>query len=359
MTNKAVISSAQLFGILFLSRMVINITYSPLMFGSGNIWDHIISAVISFVLTFILVIPMYKICTLRPNMTIADNSYFLFGKLGYIFIFVYAVYYLCVCGYTLSMFNMFVTNVMSPNISVVVLSIAIILTSCYGAFKGIEALVRASGVLLALICLALIFLIISLIPQIDTLNYVPFMLSGTGDVKRGVLLMVSRTSCIPVMGMILPMVKGSVKKGIIKWNTAVYASIIVLIYVMVGSMGDYLKTQMFPVYTAASIAELGILKRLDALYLGIWSTGLFVKISLFLFVFSLCVSRIFGERSGRISVFVGGVLVAIAGILVEKYKQFSVYLYNVDFFLVFTIITAVIIPLLLLCMDAIKNRLRG
>lgn len=359
MTKKPVITASQLFGILFISRMIVNITYSPLMVGTTNMWDHVISAAISFIAVFILIIPMYKICTIRPNMTIADNSYFLLGKIGYILVIIYALYYLFVSCHTLSLFNVFITNVMNPNTPLIALSVAIILASCYGAYKGIEALARASGIILFIICIALIFLVAALLPHIDTVNYTPLMYSGTKQVSGGILLMLSRTSCIPAMAMLLPMVKGNIKKSIFVWNTATYAVVALLIFVMVGALGDYLRTQMFPVYTATNVAELGILKRLDALYLGIWASGLFIKISLFLLCFSLCMSRMFGDKIGRISILFGGTVVAVLSIIIAKFRYFYKYIYNLNFLLVLTIITGIIIPLILLAVDYIKIRMRA
>ena len=42
---------------------------------------------------------------------------------------------------------------------------------------------------------------------------------------------------------------------------------IILILVIVGALGDFIRTQIYPIYAAASVAELGIFKRVDALFL--------------------------------------------------------------------------------------------
>lgn len=44
MTKKPLISVSQLFCMLFISRMVVNLTYNPLLSGGDSMWDHIVSA---------------------------------------------------------------------------------------------------------------------------------------------------------------------------------------------------------------------------------------------------------------------------------------------------------------------------
>ena len=355
---KRCITVGQLFCMLFISRMIVNLTYSPIISSSNSMWDHIISAIISFFITFLLVIPVYFICNKREPMNIADISCFLLGKIGLIFVFVYAIYYIFVCIYTLSLFDDFVANVMNPKTPIILMSSAIMLTAAYGAYKGIEALVRTSGFILFLIVVASLFIIITLLPNIDKLNYEPLMYYGNGNVVNGILLMISMTSCIPAMAMLIPLTKGNVKKGILLWNIAVYFSISIFIVVIVGALGDYLKTQMFPIYTATTIAGIGFLKNLDALYLGIWTTGLFIKISLFLLLFSMCVKRIFGNKAARISILLGAIIITILSNLVINYRSLSNFIYNINFLLSFTLLTSFLIPLILLIVDYIKAERR-
>ena len=356
--TKRQITVGQLFATLFISRIITNITYSSTISSSNSIWDQIISSGIAFILTFFMIIPVYLICNKRESMNIADMSYFLIGKIGVIFVFIYAAYYIFICVYSLSLFNNFVTNVMDPNISIILMSVSVLITTSYAAFKGIEALVRASGFILFLVILAGIFIIISLLPQIDSLNYEPLMYDGNQDVVKGVILMLSTTSCIPAMAMLIPLAKGKVKKGIVLWNVATYASISIFIFAIVGALGDYVKTQLFPVYTASMIAGIGFLKNLDSLYLGIWTTGLFIKISLFLLLFSMCIKRIFGDLAGRISIFVGAVFIVVISVLSNNTPYFNSYIYNVNFLFGFTLLTSIIMPLILLIVDFIKSRRR-
>lgn len=358
MTEKQVITMPQLFCMLFISRMVVDITYTPYLAGGGEVWDHVLSAAISWILTFIMVLPVYFLYRRQPSMTLADQAYFLMGKAGYAVSAVYALYFLIMSCYTLSMFEVFVTNAMSPQISLPMLTLAILATSCYGAFKGIEALARTSGFILVVLCASIIFLICALFPQVDTVNYPPFMLNGPQQTIGGVLLMLSRTACIPAMAMLLPLAKGSAKSGIFVWNTSVHLLTGILLTLMVGALGEFLQTQLFPVYAAASVAEIGVFKRMDALYLGIWTAGLFLKTALFLVLFSMCVRRIWGERAGRVSIGVGGVLIGLFSLLVAHNRFAAAFLFDLNFLLWCTVTTSILLPLLLLVVSGIRKKHR-
>lgn len=356
MRKDSVITVPQLFGMLFISRMVVNITYNPYMSSNGDLTDHLLSAILSYFLTFLLVIPVYLLYRRRKEMTLADYSYFLFGNYAAGVILIYVVYYLLVSCYTLSLFDTFITNVMSPKVPIWALSIAVIITACYGAWKGIEALARASGIILVIICISMIFLACALLPEVETVNFTPFLYDGPKNMITGVCFMISRTSCISVLAMLLPFVKGSVKKGILAWNTSVHFVIFLMLFIIIGSLGDYLKTQVFPIYAATSIAEIGMFKRLDALFLGIWTTGLFAKMALFLYLISLCIQRIWGRKAGRWSIAVGGAVVVIGSVVLSESRALSQIIYDWRVLLPITLLVSLVIPIILLIIDSIKRR---
>lgn len=354
--QKTKITVSQLFIMLIISRVILNLTYNPFVSSESTIWDHVISLSLSFIINFLLMIPIYILYKRDSKMTIADHSTSCFKKLGTIFILIYAAYYLFVCCYTLSLFNVFISNVMDPSLSITTLSIAIILTSCYGAFKGLEGLARASSIIMFIILTSIIFLIIAIFSKIDMLNYAPFLYQKSDQLVNYTLFSLSRMSCIPAMGMLLPFVKGNVKKGMISWNIIVHSTLILLILVMIGTLGEYSKIHIFPIYAVTSIAEIGTFRRLDALYLGIFTAALFVKISLFLYLFSLSISKTFNNKVGKASIFLGGTFVAIIGITFSNIENLKQLFYDTPFVLTFTLVTAVILPTLLLIVKFIKRK---
>lgn len=357
MTKTNTITAGQLFCMLFISRMVVNITYSPYIAASGEMLDHAISACLSIVVAILISIPIYLLHKRWPRDTLVDRACALTGRfLGALITVFYGLYLLFVCSYDLSFYSIFVTNVMAPKFSLVLLASAVLVTACYGAFRGVEALARASGIIIVIVVACLVFFITALLIQVDSLNYTPLLYDGTEKMWGGVTQMIGRSSCIVFAAMLLPLTKGNVKKSFFIWVFSTYATLIILILVIVGVLGDYIRTQIFPIYTAASVAQLGIFKRVDALFFAVWTTCLFIKTSLGLHVFSLCVKKILGDKIAKVSIFVGAAAIFAYSLWTVYFENTTFYIYQMEGVFWITITATFLIPLLLLVVDGIKYR---
>ena len=135
-----------------------------------------------------------------------------------------------------------------------------------------------------------------------------------------------------------------------------YISTAVIKAIIIAVMGDYLKTQIFPVYAVTAIASLGVAERLDGLFLGVWTAGIFVKVSLFIYLLSACVKRVFGEVISRWSVLICGVVVFVSSTVISMTDGMFDLLNNNSIMLVFTMLTAVVIPIILIVANKITNR---
>lgn len=353
MKKKLIISVPQMFSMLFISRLVVETTYSEIMTNGNSIWDHILSAWISFFIIFLLISPIYFLFKTDKSMDVLDNSYELIGRAGGLIAGIYAIYFLFTCVHTLALFKVFLSNVINPPVSTEVLLTTMVIAASYGAYKGVEGLARASGIILFFMTVSILFIGISLAGDLDTLNLNPFLYRGTESLFGGIMFMVSRSSCIPAMAILFPLAKGNLKKGIFVWNLGIYGLISIVIFLMVGAMGDFLQTQLFPVYTAASIAKIGNLEHLDALYLGIWTMGIFIKLSLFFMLSGECAKKVVGEKLGRFFVLLFGVIMIFFGIFLNK-NAISSGVFSSDFLLTSMLITGVLIPIILLILKKIK-----
>ena len=161
------VSSGQLFAMLFVSRMVVSMTYGTLLIGDSELWDHLVSIPIAFILTFLLMVPIYKLFKMDMKMSLIDNSEQYFGKFGILVTALYVIYYLIISFHTLAIFNNFILNAVNPSISLPLLSALLLFSACYGAYKGLEALVRTSAFILLATILAFLFLGIFLLSGIS------------------------------------------------------------------------------------------------------------------------------------------------------------------------------------------------
>lgn len=353
MEKRPAISVSQLFIVLFISRMVVSMTYGNMLIGDSELWDHVISGVVSMLLTWLILLPIYYLFLTDKKMNVLDNLRDLCGKFGLAVIVLYILYFWVVSFHTVSMFEEFVFNAINPPISIPALTVLLLLSSCYGAYKGLEAIVRTSGVIFIFTIFAMIFFVVSLAPGIDSINYKPLMYNGADSVIEGIKLMVSQSSCIVALGVLLPMAKGEHKKGILFWNVGVYAVFVVLVCLVVGTMGDFVSTQLFPVYTAAGIGKFGSFKHLDSLYLGVWISGIFIKLSLFLMLAGEGVKKIWGEKVRKICIIIFGALLSGVSFFSDKLNIINSQ-FITDFMLIFLSVLSVAVPIVLIILKKIR-----
>ncbi len=345
------ISAPQLFIMLLISRLIVNITYSTYVINTNDMWEQIISCAVSFIITLIMVMPVYYLNKQYKYTSVLDRSYKSFKKFGSLLVICYAIYFLWVLCYSLSLFNLFVTDLMNPQISAVALSVAVIISSVYGAYKGVEAIARTSSLVFIFIIAVAIILIVSLFGQVESKNYTPLLQDGVRPIADGVIFMISKNSCIPVMAILLSKTNAThrqIKKGMFFWSFFVYGFSALIIYVTVGVLGQYLTTQLFPVYTVASVAQIGVLQRLDAVFLGVWTAGLFIKASLFIYIISLCIKRVWGDIQSKISIIISGLIILFVSYGASVFESLANVVFSNYIMLSFTILTAVIIPMVLI-----------
>ena len=344
------ITPYQLFATLFLIKVVTMLTYSNQFSGSDSIWDYSISAIITFVITFILVCPTYFIYKKFPNLNLFR------GKLGLIYIIVYGVYYILVACYFMSIFKLFITNVMAPYMPLSILSIFTFTLAVYSSAKGIHAVVRTAVIILFITIISLIFIYSTLSNKIEVEKFMPVLKNGLSDVFNGVIYFVSRNFGLSIFPVIIPFIKGDFKKTIISFNTLLCILSIMVVILSVGALGNFLETQEFPIYWATKVAEFGVIRRLDAIYVGIFVSGMFVIISMFLCLFRLVCSNFFMKSSRTISTNIGILLLFVFGVALPKIKTFDYFIYNKFLLLILNLLTAFLLPLIFLLKQINQNR---
>ena len=355
MQNKIKISSSQLFCLLFLSRIITGLTYSPQMVGSEGVWDNIISELFSFLITFVIILPIYFLNKKERELSIVDVAFKINNNYGKAIAVYYIIYFILVGIKTLFNFNLLITNVLNPLIDNQLMMLVIVLISMYAVLKGIEGLVRVSTIILFIMMCIVFFIFITLAMQIDPINYLPVMLDGPSNAINGLNYLVANSSELAAIGFLAVFVNGNIKKGIIFYNTASYVVSTLTIIIVVGAMGSFIKTQFFPIYSASSLAEVGILRRLDSIYLSVFTMGIVAKVSLFLLLFNLTCKKLWGSIYQKRYILIGGFLLFMSNLAVSNFEL--KFVYNTGLFLILTILAVVVIPMILLFY--LKKQKRG
>lgn len=356
MKIKQNITSYQLFSLFFLNGLSLLMTTNSLIIdSSNNISDFILSAIISMILTFIMIIPVYKLYSIDINLNILDNAFDFFSHYSYIINFIYSIYFLLIFIYTLSSFNKLIVSVINLPISIDLLSFFLILSVCYCASKKLEGLVRTSTIILFIILISFIFIIISLFGMIDYTNFKPFLYNNPNSMVNGILYMLSHSFSIPAMAIILPKAKENIKISMIIWIIGIYSFVIMVIALICGSMGDFVQTQLYPLYTAVSLTKAGSFERLEAFYLGLWIMAIFIKLSFFLILIYKCVPIKIRRLTNDNFIYFLGFIIFLINIFLKKLKYDFILQDNIVA-LCSIIITSIVIPSILIYFKRLKIR---
>ena len=360
MNRKQMILPGQLFCLFFVSHLIQTITNSPGLQTRENMQNILLGAPIALGLAVVSAVPMLILNARYPQLSVLDLSYYRMGKYGGALVgCLYAAFFLYAPTLAIARYNLYIQTTMLPQASVILLSAAVVATACYGAFMGIEALARASGLIFAAVLVSLIFIFSSLTPEVDLRNFGPFGRQGARAVLDEAFTIVSGLLEIAALAIILPLAKGKhVKRDFFLWAIGETVTIGLVAFFCIGVLGTYTGMQMYPFYTISTIARVGSLQRLDALYAAIWTSGLFVKVAFFLISLSLCLTRIKNERAGRIGLVAGAAVILLSSVFLSNYPAYISLLATRELSLLLASVFFMGIPLLVLLVDLLRSKKR-
>lgn len=288
MNSDARISSGQLFSLLFISRILTTVTFSPRLSDghlNGDFFINIFSACIFIVLLAIPPALYYKRFPALNPIRLADNSKLL------------SVIYLCVflffAGVSVSRFFIFLTSVIFPEKNMSVFLVIAILLCSYCAFLGIEALARGNAVLLFIIAVGVGVILFFVKDEFSVYNLEPLFYHPFPDSLKSGLSAAGRTVEAAAFLFLAPRANGKMKKSFFICIIGFAVSLTVLFLFLNGVSGEYAQTQLFPFYSLTVIANFPFFERLDAVFTAIWIFVILIKCSVLIYISEPIVSDLF------------------------------------------------------------------
>ncbi len=359
MNRTKIITVWQVFALLFVSRIIIFLTYSPAYIHGENPQFSALSAAAFFPVSLLLMFPLYLLFHTRRDLNLLQLSDFALGRAGKAVPVLIGLYLLLAGCVELTRYNLFISSEVMTEESIFLLSVCVILCAVAGAYMGIQGLSRAAGIFLVLIVGAIIFIFLALLPEMRLTNVEPLSFQGLDNVWNLIMLVFGRNYEIVALMLLIPMVKGSLKKGAIWWTAGQLACYALIIIPSLFALGAFGQTQKYPYYASAQLAQWWIFQRLDALHSAIWIAAMFLKLSTLLFLFTLCVSHLFGDRVGKISLPVAGAVVTGAGIYLSMHEDTFLTLYNGSLMTPISLFFSFTLPLLVWVFTVIRKRKAG
>ncbi|RGX56688.1 MULTISPECIES: GerAB/ArcD/ProY family transporter [Anaerotruncus] len=286
------ISGAQLVMLLFVSRLFTLFTFIPKSGQAVSGSTALLTILLAAAATLLLILPYLWLCR-KGGQDILAAAFSASRFYGVLVSACYGTFCILMAGYTASHFEFFMTSTVYQNAPPWIFLLCLIPAAAYAARLGLEAFSRF-GVFVFILMLAVIALICgALIPEMDLVNVVSPFLEGEEAVFSGTMQAVTANAEAVVFILLCSRAgKGSGKTFI--WYVVLAAIFYeILSFSVLAALGDYAKTRLFPLYTAATVAQISVFGRLDILHIAMWVCVAFLRAAAYLYCALVCLRRIF------------------------------------------------------------------
>lgn len=295
MTSQGKINSVQMFSVLFLCRIISLFTFmlpSTAYLPSG---DRIITTVPVAIFEFIYAAIVFF--TLKKNdgqgiVYAAKNFSPLFSKIIAV---IFALSFIWFSGIGTTRFELFISTVIFPNSQLHIMIVLLLAAAFYACLKGIEAIGRASFVLLWILGLSVVFILLTVTGDFQYTNLQPFFAEGFSPIISFSFYVSVRAVELLTLHIVSPVINGNAKKLTFVWISVFSLVSAVILTVLSGVTGEYGNDQIFPLYTLTVIARFGIFERLEDILTGVWVLCSFIQVAYLLFCSLLCLEQGFGK----------------------------------------------------------------
>lgn len=356
MQDNTRISTVQLVCLMTVSSVTLMITCNASLLGGKNLTDNLLSCAIAFLCNFLLVIPTFLLLGNRGDCALLLQSEAVGKWLLWITAGFYILYFLFVDIQYLAAFQFFLGNAFRPAVPTWIFAAMILLAAVYSAIKGLEAMGRTALVILVLFLCGIAVIAALLLSDIETENFMPLFYNGGGQTVSGTAFYLSGSSSIAVYALLFSAAKGRRKLGFCIWNGITYGVAALILFLIIGTLGNYANLQLFPFYSAATLAELGTFQRMDSVFICIWLIGLFLKLAIDLYCIAHCVNQLSPRPLDMICKPIAGLLVLIGAVLTASYQGLLRLFLNPMTGVFLTIAAAVLFPSIALLGNLIRKR---
>lgn len=353
MKDKGIVTSGQIFILLFVSRITITVFCSPAISGVNTLWDFMLPVIISMFLSLILLIPVLSLYKKNRLMSVSEYSNRFFGKGGNIITIFYSLYFFINALYSLNSYYLFLRYIAPQNIQIWMIICTLIIACIYASFKGIEAITRLSGIIFIAIFVLIIIITYFLLPTLTNDNYISIQYTKFDSIFNTIAFIMSRMNGVAVFAMLYPITKGNIIRHSVIWIISVFLFFVTTVLLITGSLGEYLNNQPFPIYQ--SINGSGPLQRLNPIFLAVITAGVFCDISMLMYVISQCIKNVSNENIGRRFTVISGISITIICLIISQNNYLMGILFNNIIGFILTLTFSALIPIIILAVDKIKN----
>ncbi len=358
MLEKGKISSLQL-SFLMLVLMIATIdVFLPAYVAQEAKRDAWISVILGTAAATVIIYIFLLLGLRYPEKTLLQYACDILGKpLGKAVGLVYIYFFLMAAWTVTRELGELFLIAYNPDSPMIVYSIVVIMVAAYAVTMGLEVIARINELFLPLGLIILIFIPLINIPNMDFKNFLPVLADGIKPAIRGSILIQAWIIEAVVVLQLIPFVsdRAGIKKNIfvavLILGLAMEAGVLTI--AVYGQLTEHL---MFPALLFVRLARLGqYIEKMDILIIGVWTIGIFLKITIFYYVSVLSISQFFGFRSYRYMIIPAGVLIIVLSIAsADNIAGINRYIQTI--FPFFSLTVSFVIPALLLLISTLRSK---
>lgn len=340
-----------------VSTLILSVPGVMVGFAKQDAWMSVFPASLTGIISIWV---MTTLANRYPGLTIMEYSSRIVGKwLGKIFGFYFTYYLFFFISSTVNEHAGFINTVLLPRTPSYVGIVTILVLAGLAVFSGIEVIGRCNEFLVPIIIALLIPLFILSIGDADPGQLKPVLGEGMMPVLKGAVVPSAWMSQFFFMGWLLPYLnqpqKARKASFIALISMVVLIVIIDLVAIMVfGPISGRLNFSFLRVVEYIGIV--GSLERMEALAVSVWIMGIFVKVSVLLFMFCLSVSQLFNVKSYRGIVSPVTLLSIVGSVWIFKNAaEFQAWITHS--YPILALFTQSLLPLSLLIIDTLRRRI--
>ncbi len=308
--TQARVSSPQFFSLLYLSILSSIFMYisSPEITISET--ETLLRPLVFIVVSIVAAIPILSIYKKFKDSDDVKEQLLRSGFFKVIAA-LYGIIYLVGIVRTAARFDLFASSELFPGTEMTLFIISLIVICALLSLLGLGALSRAGVIFVVIVVGATGFVMLSLLSEVDLLNFTPLFENGALNFIWDSILFAVQASEIGAIVLVLPEIKGNFTKNYVLWSVFSGVSFIVVLFFVIGTLGVFADTQLFPTYTAVTLAKFGLLERMDALETAIWILCVVEKIAFYFLIITKSFKLVFPKVSKKIISAVAATLVSI------------------------------------------------
>lgn len=346
MFDEGRVSYKQLIFLIFISRLIIGLTYLPGITAPPANQDIWLIGLFHLPIELLLSIPIYLLWKRFPGQSIIQYSETLFGIGGKLFGLLYVCLFIQYTAITLTQLGFFLTTMILPDTPPLFIVISMLLFSAYAVVHGIEVIGRLSEIIAPIIIIALVTILLLLTKDMDFKKLTPVMETGLFPIVQGGFIAAARSLEIIGLAMVLPYLNDRAKgKTVLVAGYALPVFIFFLLEIaLIATTGtESAKSTTFPIFSMIRLVSIAdFVERIESIHLGIWLLGIFLKVVFYYYLAVLSMGQLFNLQKYKPLILpVGAVIIplciVIAPNLVElrEFTGHKIFTWYVLFFSVF------------------------